>query len=352
MHARRDGVRALYVAPWHMDDPDWPWITGVAPISRHTFTSRFIDSTFRPVPKLTGIYRRWQIHQARRAMRDADITFTFSVDLCRSIGAAPKPPGTRLVYVGFTQDSAWPDERIVAVARSMHAYDAITVFTDEERDVYLDRFDLDPARVHTIPIHTDEPDGYGRYADDPPTDRPYVWSMGSPNRRFLPVAEACKHLDIPLVIITRPWHAHDDLETLAEHGAEIITDAGKQRALAYLKHARLAAMTFDDPGIPGGFTTLLHGMFMRTPFVITSCLGVSEHIVHGETGFVTPHDDQDALSAAIESLWSSPELADRFGDAGLDRAESRHSLRAASSRFDALIDHVLERRAAAPVVSR
>jgi glycosyltransferase involved in cell wall biosynthesis len=305
----------------------------------------FIENTFTPIPKLTRLYRAWQVRCAMAAMAPYDIAFTFSVDLCLAIGARRRSATPRLVYVGFTQDGPWDQTKIDAISRAMQSYDAITVFTDDERDVYIERYRLDPSRIHTIPIHTDERDGYGAYPVERPIEHDYVLSLGSPNRRFKPVADACRKLGMPLVIVTRPWHSNDSLDELRALGAEVITDANKVRALTLLKHSKMTVMAFDDPAIPGGFTTLVHGMFMRTPFILTQCRGMGEHVVDGTNGFITPHDDQAALEQAMDRLWTEPGLADTFGAQGERLAEQRHSLSAAASHFDALIAGIMSQSA-------
>ena len=82
-------------------------------------------------------------------------------------------------------------------------------------------------------------------------------------------------------------------------------------------------------------------MFLRTPFILTQCLGMAEHVIDGETGYITPHDDEPALREGIERLWSNPDLADRFGEAAYRRAQDRHSLQAAAEMFYRLALDVL-----------
>jgi glycosyltransferase involved in cell wall biosynthesis len=282
--------------------------------------------------------------QAAAAMARVQVAFLFSDDVAAGVTglhALGRRAPVR-IYVGFTQDGPWPAKRIARAGRALRRCDAVTVFSEEERAVLIPRYGFDPDRVHVIPIHTDETEGYRQYPDTPPREEPYVLSMGSPNRRFAPVAAACRELGIPLVIITRPWHENDSLDELAASGATVVTDADKMKALTYLKHARLAVMAFDDPQTPGGFTTLVHAMFMRTPFVVTACLGMAEHVIDGQTGFVTPHGDEAALRAAIGRLWSETGLADRFGAQALERAEQRHSLQAAAREHHGLALRVLE----------
>ena len=83
-------------------------------------------------------------------------------------------------------------------------------------------------------------------------------------------------------------------------------------------------------------------MFLRTPIASTKCLGVPEHIIDGETGFVTPHRDDEALKGAIDRLWSEPGLAQRLGDAAEARAQQRHSLKAAARNFAELTQNLLQ----------
>jgi glycosyltransferase involved in cell wall biosynthesis len=49
-----------------------------------------------------------------------------------------------------------------------------------------------------------------------------------------------------------------------------------------------------------------------------------EIILDGETGFVVPPDDPDALAARMIELLSNRDLARRFGTAGRHRVEERY----------------------------
>jgi len=337
------GRSLAFVAPRHPDGSDWPWITRIGPMRRHRFAATYIENTFIPWPKATAVAVRWRYLQAARNIRSAELAFIFSTDIGRGLSRPPAslitaPP---LVYVGFTQDGPWPEKKVHDLARALGRCAAVTVFSEDERRLYIDRYRLDSSRVHLIPIHTDETQQYRQYQGENPRPEPYVLSLGSPNRRFTPIARACKSLGIPLVIITRPTHKLDSLDELASLGAEIITNADKPRSLNYLKHARFSVMGFDTPELPGAFTTLIHGMFLGTPSVVTSCLGMSDYVVNGVNGLVTSHGDEATLQRAIENLWNDPSLVERFAIAGRERAENLYSLEAAAVRFDLLVEQVL-----------
>lgn len=307
---------------------------------RFHFARHFIRNTFEPFPKLTGFYRRWQIARAVKDAARDDLVLSFSTDIGRAVTERSLGRAKR-AYVGFTQDGPWDEAKLAQMGRALRAFDRVTMFTEEERTLYLDRYDLRSEQTVVIPIHTDETNDYRQYPGDSPRAGRYVLSLGSPNRRFTAIARACRELTIPLVIITRSKHANDSLDELRELGAEVITNADKMMALTYLKHATLAVSDFDTTTLPGGFTTLVHAMFLRTPFIVSDCLGMREHVIDGETGFVTPHDEPEALHGAIDRLWNEPGLAEQFGAAAFARGQARHSLEAAAEAFHTLICQML-----------
>ena len=68
---------------------------------------------------------------------------------------------------------------------------------------------------------------------------------------------------------------------------------------------------------------LLEAMAHELPAVGTGVGGVPEVIVPGETGFVTPPRDPQALAAALRPLVASAQLRERLGRAGRERVQ-RH----------------------------
>ena len=346
--ATTDSIRAAIVAPRHKHRADWPWLEGIGAMASFDLSQRhFIDPVFSPIPKLSGVARRWRYWRAAQAIGDAQIAFSFSTDINIGLaeglaGRTPQPPR---VYVGFTQDGPWEQARIDRLARAMQQCAAVTVFTEEERGIYIDRYGIAPERIHVIPIHTDDTEGYAEYGETSPVDGPYAVALGITNRRFTETARICRDLEIPLVILTRPHHQNDDLDELANLGATIVTDANQTQAWTYLKHAHLATAVFMNPTMPGGYTTLMNAMFMRTPFIATRCLGMDEHVIDGETGFVVDHEDFDTLRERIDRLWNEDGLAGAFGMAAAERGDARHSLTAAAERFNAVARGVLEEEA-------
>ena len=91
--------------------------------------------------------------------------------------------------------------------------------------------------------------------------------------------------------------------------------------------------------------SLLEAMAAGRPVVATSVGGNPEVVRHGETGFLVPPGNPEAMSDAIGRLLSDRALAQRLGEAGRIRAESAFTLEAMVGRLEALYERLLAERA-------
>lgn len=76
-------------------------------------------------------------------------------------------------------------------------------------------------------------------------------------------------------------------------------------------------------GIP---LTLIEAMAARRPVVSTDVGGVSEVVLHNETGLLAPARDDEQLARHLRTLIKSPELRSQFGTAGSRRAHELFSI--------------------------
>jgi glycosyltransferase involved in cell wall biosynthesis len=93
-------------------------------------------------------------------------------------------------------------------------------------------------------------------------------------------------------------------------------------APALVAAADVALLTSTSEGIP---LTLIEAMAAGRPVVATDVGGVSEVVIDGETGYLSPARDDGALAARILDLASSPDLRRERGRAGLERARALFS---------------------------
>jgi glycosyltransferase involved in cell wall biosynthesis len=80
--------------------------------------------------------------------------------------------------------------------------------------------------------------------------------------------------------------------------------------------ADAVALTSEAEALP---MSVLEAMASARPVVVTDIGGTAEAVVHGETGFLVPPGDADAVARALLELAADPERARRMGAAGRAR---------------------------------
>lgn len=93
---------------------------------------------------------------------------------------------------------------------------------------------------------------------------------------------------------------------------------GEEEKVTLLRRAW--ALAFTSPKEGWGITNL-EAAACGTPVVASNSPGINESVRHGETGFLVPHGDVEALAAAMGRLVAAPELVESLGAAGRRFAE-------------------------------
>lgn len=99
---------------------------------------------------------------------------------------------------------------------------------------------------------------------------------------------------------------------------------------------------FVLPSLAEGISnTILESMASGLPVVATNVGGNSELVQDGETGFLVPVSDSDAMSEAIYSYVEDNKLCKQHGADALKRVEAKFSFAAMVEKYDALYSGVL-----------
>jgi glycosyltransferase involved in cell wall biosynthesis len=80
----------------------------------------------------------------------------------------------------------------------------------------------------------------------------------------------------------------------------------------------------------------VEAMQMARPVIVTDRGGLPEVVDDGETGFVVPADDADALAQAASRILENPPLARKLGEAGKTRAEKCFGIERCTDEHEAL----------------
>ena len=186
------------------------------------------------------------------------------------------------------------------------------------------------------------PSGPGRKA--------YILAVGlfsDPRKNVRLLFEAYKRLCIrnsaaPDLVLAGTPPAPEDMGYLATLGIDEKIKLRKhpsQEELADLyRNAQLFVLSSDEEGLG---IVILEAMASGLPVVSTDCGGPKTAVIEGETGFLTPVRDAEALADRMQHVLDDPELRQRMGQAGRQVIEEKFSLQVAGRVYLDKYDELL-----------
>lgn len=94
--------------------------------------------------------------------------------------------------------------------------------------------------------------------------------------------------------------------------------------------------------------SVIEGMAVGKPVVVTNALGPSITVKDGETGFIVPASNKDALGAAIVRLLDDPAEAKRMGENGRRRVKENYTVQATVRQVEQIYETVTARGKVTP----
>jgi len=152
-----------------------------------------------------------------------------------------------------------------------------------------------------------------------------------------------KHPDVRFLIVG-DGPARNDLEGLAQElgVADVVVFAGERgnvpELLALMRISVLASLTESFPN------AVLEAMACALPVVATNVGGVPELVTDGETGYLVPAENPDALADRIFKILDNPGLASGMGNLARKRAVEKFSCDKLIENVEALYAQVLNGR--------
>jgi len=257
--------------------------------------------------------------------------------------------------------SAWAEKTALEMA------DAVVAVSQEMRADILRLFAVAPERLHVIynGVDTEEyqrtPDreGLDRYGID--HRRPYVLFVGRMSRQkgILHLLRAAPYLE-PETQLVLCASSPDDEDLAREVEAAVARVQASRRGVIWIREMvdRATAIqlyshaaVFCCPSIYEPFGIInLEAMACETPVVASAVGGIKEVVVHGETGFLVPVEQQAAppyepihperfsrdLAEAVNALLGDAAQRRRMGIEGRRRAEGLFSWGAVAGKTIAL----------------
>ena len=107
----------------------------------------------------------------------------------------------------------------------------------------------------------------------------------------------------------------------------------REQVVAYLHEADIMIHAALEEGF---CNAVIEGQAAELPVIVSDAGGLPENVEDGVTGFVVPRRDPDAMAEKIIMLAKDPELRQRMGKAGRERALKMYDINAQVKQFIAL----------------
>lgn len=123
---------------------------------------------------------------------------------------------------------------------------------------------------------------------------------------------------------------------------QAVTFTGRRRREQLRYYYSAANVFVTTPWYEPFGITPVEAMACGTPVIGTAVGGIKTTVIDGETGFLVPPNDPDALAERLAWMHRHPHLAQRLGWAGMRRAYQHFTWRKVASQLASVYERVLE----------
>jgi colanic acid/amylovoran biosynthesis glycosyltransferase len=119
-------------------------------------------------------------------------------------------------------------------------------------------------------------------------------------------------------------------ESGLENEVKLLGEQDRELVKSELAQAHI----FIHPAISEGFSNaVLEAQAMALPIICTDADGLSENITDGETGYIVPKWNEQAIAEKIEMLWSNKSHLTEMGNAGAARVQQHFTIEKQMTAF-------------------
>lgn len=203
--------------------------------------------------------------------------------------------------------------------RALGSADRIVVHSRAEIDTYSRWLGLPRERFSFVPLTAEIP-AVGAWEENEAA--PYVVSLGNANRDYQTLVRAVRRLGVKTIIVAGDSAVQGlDLPP----NVEVRSKLSLEECHRLVKHARLHVIPIADVHAPSGQVTLIEGMMIGCPIIVTRCDGSRDYLDEGVEGLMVEPRNDAALEQAITRLWNDPGERQRLSGASRERALAGYS---------------------------
>ena len=181
------------------------------------------------------------------------------------------------------------------------------LYAERQRARFAATWGLPIRKVVAIPYRTTL-DGFSLV----PRDEGFIFAGGDQSRDYRTLIEATRHFTMPVVIAAR---RRDHFKGVRVPSHVTIVTTSQEEFARLTASARIVVVPLQRGLLfSGGHQTYLNAMALGKPTVVADDCGAEEYIEHGQTGFVVPAGDVEALRDALGSIIDDPGHARAIGE--------------------------------------
>jgi glycosyltransferase involved in cell wall biosynthesis len=201
-----------------------------------------------------------------------------------------------------------------AMIKSFSRVDEFVVYSNYERKLYSEYFEIPKDKIHMIHWAMDIPNT----VDMNLPFNNYYCAVGGEGRDYKILLDIFKSFkNINLIIVTRP-------NALKDHkipsNVKIFYNLTNEEYWGVVKKSKAVIVPLLDSNTSCGHITLVGAMKLKKAIITTFSHGTIDYVCDNKTGFVTSPQDTSSLKKAIEAIESDQELRERFAKYNYDFA--------------------------------
>ncbi|QEH34773.1 D-inositol 3-phosphate glycosyltransferase [Aquisphaera giovannonii] len=260
---------------------------------------------------------------------------------------------------------SFPQERLAIEERAVAEADRVIAECPQDEQDLLEHYRADPRKVETIPCGFDHSEfgpidrAEARRRLGLPADGPIVLQLGRmvPRKgvdnviRGLARLRSSRGVAARLLVVGGESREPDPaatpeigrlLEVAREEGvADAVTFVGSRGRRELRDYYAAADVFASTPWYEPFGITPLEAMACGTPVVGAAVGGIKATVVDGETGYLVPPHDPEALAARLADLLGDPAGAREFGRRAIRHVNARYTWRSVAGSISDLYEVVL-----------
>ena len=154
----------------------------------------------------------------------------------------------------------------------------------------------------------------------------YILAVGQEQRDYKTLLQAMSGTSLKCVVVaSSPWSTSqvkiDEFEEVT-----VLSHIPYQEIRTLYARARLIVVPLFDVDYAAGVNAVLEAMAMAKPLILSRTRGITDYVVHNETGIYVSPGDAEELREVILSLWGQSKELDRLGANARQAVEERMNL--------------------------